>query len=48
MKDLADKRSGFYRDIKILLRPTVGSRLGWVSVAYRLFSKPDRKVTTLP
>ena len=48
MKDLANKHGGFYRNIRILLRSTSGSRLGWVPVDYRPFSKPDRKIATLP
>lgn len=45
MKDLADKRSGFYCDVSTLLRSTTGSRLGRAPPEARLFCQADRDIT---
>jgi hypothetical protein len=47
MKDLADEQSGFYREIRIFLRPATSTVLGRMPCGERLLCKPDRDIATL-
>ncbi len=48
MKDLANKRSGFYDDIRILLWPATGSCHGWTPLRDYRLRKPNRDITPSP
>jgi len=47
LRYLADEQSGFYREIRIFLRPATSTGLGRMPCGERLLGEPDRDITTL-